>query len=487
MRTAAQARAAARATSSARSSRIMLARRCVAAVLVINATARAAGAGASTSSIHRYSRAELTASTAVAAHRRIYSSNIQDDDDSSRSSSDNRSRFRRLSADCYNFGWNGRYNLNYNGNESSKAFSIRARPSLFGAFSIYTSNPFLGPGSAGGYDALEFNMRGPQALAMSLYLIPAPAAGLARHPGGVRRGLARVETTGLPLASLVTDPEVLRAAAASGGALTEWTTFRIDLGGLGAAGWERINWKDEGCNCGFVQDTCPAEADAFVVRYFPRRLFGSINLERICGGEFFLDDIRLVRYKKHPAVDPPAPPSAAFASPSPPLRSSSPSSPFLANFPASGARLVSSSGAAADQSDPSNDDAVPYEDYYYDEDNPHVGDIGVYVTPHVNQLWVPPHVAASAAANHNNNNDGDIRRSNNGASPPPALTFDNYFDVKSGTVTVSVGSGAGAPSDGGGQQGGAAAPSSVVYSAGSEESMYTYSENSDADYGGEAG
>eukprot|EP00959_Pyramimonas_sp_CCMP1952_P189002 3953030-Pyramimonas_sp.AAC.3 len=35
---------------------------------------------------------------------------------------------------------------------------------------------------------------------------------------GVRRGLARVETTGLPLASMVTDPNVLQAAAASGGA-----------------------------------------------------------------------------------------------------------------------------------------------------------------------------------------------------------------------------------------------------------------------------
>jgi hypothetical protein len=39
------------------------------------------------------------------------------------------------------------------------------------------------------------------------------------------------------------------------------------------------------------------EAEHFVVRYFPRSvLFNlNINLERVCGGEFFLTDINLVR------------------------------------------------------------------------------------------------------------------------------------------------------------------------------------------------
>eukprot|EP00959_Pyramimonas_sp_CCMP1952_P189000 3953030-Pyramimonas_sp.AAC.1 len=73
----------------------------------------------------------------AAAYRRIYSMPDDAPDDTSA---------KRLSAECYNFGWNGRYNLNYRGpiSNDSGGVSIRAQPNLFGAFSIYTSDPFLG-------------------------------------------------------------------------------------------------------------------------------------------------------------------------------------------------------------------------------------------------------------------------------------------------------------------------------------------------------
>lgn len=62
------------------------------------------------------------------------------------------------------------------------------------------------------------------------------------HPGGPR-GLTRLETSGVPLAAMIQNSEILKKVAQDGGVLNQWLRFRVPLAPLAAAGWERINWK----------------------------------------------------------------------------------------------------------------------------------------------------------------------------------------------------------------------------------------------------
>jgi hypothetical protein len=80
---------------------------------------------------------------------------------------------------------------------------------------------------------------------------------------------------------------------ANGGAspppLERWTLFRISLGELGASSWERINWKNDAVS--------PS-------------------------AEFFVDEVRLVRFA--PGAPPEAPAAPPLASPPPPAVASPP-------------------------------------------------------------------------------------------------------------------------------------------------------------------
>ena len=48
----------------------------------------------------------------------------------------------------------------------------RAQANLFGAFSLFTTNPFCGPTAADGWDAVEFWLRGPDALSLTMFVQP---------------------------------------------------------------------------------------------------------------------------------------------------------------------------------------------------------------------------------------------------------------------------------------------------------------------------
>ena len=144
--------------------------------------------------------------------------------------------------------WSGAYNLSsaavppVGGSVSAASngvISADAQPG--GALSLYTAVPFLGPASPEGWDALDFYMRGPDALNVSVFLIPAA--------GAVGTGGSAVETRGRVAADLM-QASLFAPQGGAGGAPASlsdhWALFRINLGELSSSAWQRVTWKNGG-------------------------------------------------------------------------------------------------------------------------------------------------------------------------------------------------------------------------------------------------
>jgi hypothetical protein len=209
----------------------------------------------------------------------------------------------------YSFSWGGAYSLNstevppFHG-----ATDIRAQAGPAGALSLYTVSPFTGapiashrvdksaialhvahsafwcsagPSDPNGWDAVDFYMRGPDALTVSVFVNPSTSASAiaSRVAAGADQPLlSATESSGTGVAALMQSTvlfsqarpslasvartdlmsklrQLTRALQASQGvaamsagspSLAHWTLFRVSLSELACGPWERITWKNTG-------------------------------------------------------------------------------------------------------------------------------------------------------------------------------------------------------------------------------------------------
>ncbi len=116
-----------------------------------------------------------------------------------------------------NFSWRGAYDLNSTAVAPFRgAACAQALPQLFGALSFFTSAPFEGPDAGErGWDAVDFWMRGRDALSVTVFVLPAGAsAGGAAAASATARALTPVETLGRAAATLAVDTNPFAARGA---------------------------------------------------------------------------------------------------------------------------------------------------------------------------------------------------------------------------------------------------------------------------------
>ena len=209
-----------------------------------------------------------------------------------------------LAPGWFSYSWNGRYDTNSSVVTPFQGTAcVAADASPFGALSFYTVAPFTGPSdAANGWDAVDFWMRGPDALSVTVFLLPATSLRGSTPAPPQTSPLRPVETDGTNAASLAVNTAAfpgrasstannssglgVTALAQSGGSLDRWTLFRIDLSELSASSWQRINWK---------------------------------NTAVSPSARFYVDAVRLIKFAPTPPPAPMPPPLApALASPPPP-------------------------------------------------------------------------------------------------------------------------------------------------------------------------
>ena len=248
-----------------------------------------------------------------------------------------------LAPGWFSYSWNGQYDTNSSVVAPFQGTAcVQAEANPFGALSFYTVSPFTSvvTDPINGWDAIDFWMRGRDALSITVFLLPAPpapggqAGQLAASPPAASAPLSALETTGASVAGLalntnlfpdhsagagtgvrkrphaphhcahrVSSPALplaqsnsslgVSALSHSGGELDKWTLFRIDLSSLASAtGWQRINWKNTAVS--------------------PQ-------------AEFYVDGVRLLKLAPSPPPAPGSPPGqpppaprAPIASPPPP-------------------------------------------------------------------------------------------------------------------------------------------------------------------------
>ena len=226
-----------------------------------------------------------------------------------------------LSPGWFSYSWNGQYDTNSSAVAPFQGTAcVQAEANPFGALSLYTVLPFASSVAdpVNGWDAIDFWMRGRDALSITVFLLPAPPA-----PGGqpmaspqpASAPLSALETTGTSVAGLALNtnlfPDHSAGAGAQGnsslgvsalaqpGRLDKWTLFRIDLTALASpSGWQRINWKNTAVS--------------------PQ-------------AEFYVDGVRLLKLAPSPPPAPGSPP-AGLPPPAPraPIASSPPPPPSSA-------------------------------------------------------------------------------------------------------------------------------------------------------------